>query len=217
MLVPADRVDAVLGGHRPEAKHLRELFDASIGSREACAVRLAERIGCFGYVAVLDPVRRQVRFAAASEACPYVWRRGSLLPESHPAWRAGNDGRYRGEGEVVWEGGRRNLWLDSAGDGPVVIAVFAEDRYWSAEGLGILGPESVTSARGVALSGTCRHCGADTWGYKACDKCGDVRCRSCGKCGCGAREPSDRLCPNCFLVKSKAQFRPGAKECIECE
>lgn len=218
VLVPGDRVDLVLGGRRPEARDLPELFRQSIGSREACAVRLAERVGCFGYVALLDPRKHEVRFASASETCPYIWRRGSRLPPSHPVWRAaGGEGMYRGEGEVVWATGRRNLWLDAVVEGSVVVAVFSEDRYWPADGLGILGPTSVTSSRGIALSGTCRHCGADTWGYRACDKCGDVRCRSCGKCGCGAKESDERICPKCFLVKNRAQFPAGRQVCLECQ
>lgn len=218
VLIPDDALDAVLAGRRPEARHLPQLFDGSIGSREACAVRLSERIGCFGYVALLDPVRHEVRFASASPSCPYIWRRGTSLPASHPAWRACENGnRFRGEGEVIWPGGgRRNLWLDAVFDRSLICAVFSEDRYWQAEGLGILSGSSGGKARTIALSGTCRHCGANTWGYKACEKCGDVWCRSCGKCGCGAPAAKERVCSSCFLTKASTQFLAGSDVCNDC-
>ena len=218
ILIPKTTVDAVLGGRRPEARHIPQLFAESNGSREACAVRLSERMNCFGYVALLDPGPREVRFASASPSCPYIWRRGTPLPASHPAWRATGKSHFRGEGEVVWSGGgRKNLWLDAVFDRSVVCAIFAEERYWAGEGLGLLSGASGGPARTIALSGTCKHCGASTWGYKPCEKCGDVRCRSCGKCGCGAKVVADRVCPRCFLVKATTQYRPGSEVCRDCE
>jgi Zn-dependent peptidase ImmA (M78 family) len=138
-LIPDGVVDGVLDGRRPEARDLVDLFEASIGSREVCAIRLAEHMPCFGYVAVLDSINNTVRFASASPHCPYRWRRGSKLPASHPVWQASNrvDG-FRGEGEVIWNGGRKNLWLDATGDGPIIVAIFSEERYWKAPGLNIL-------------------------------------------------------------------------------
>jgi Zn-dependent peptidase ImmA (M78 family) len=216
ILVPDEVLDDVLEGRRPEAADLITLYQSSLGSREACAVRLANRIGCFGYVALLDPDTRTVRFASASESCPYVWRRGSGLPRAHPAWRARGSGSFRGEGEVVWQDGRKNLWMDAVSDGNVIVAIFVEDKYWKAEGLSILAEEAVTKARGISLSGTCRHCGENTWGYRACSTCGDVICRSCKKCGCGAPPPTERECTKCFMIKSKAQFVGGSTVCRDC-
>lgn len=73
-------------------------------------------------------------------------------PPIHPAWHAcGSDNRFRGEGEVIWpSGNRRNLWLDAVYDQSLVCAIFAEDRYWAAEGLGILSGRSAGPARPVA-------------------------------------------------------------------
>ncbi len=215
-LIPEEAVDAVLGGRRPEARDLPNLFEVSIGSREVCAIRLAERMPCFGYVAVLDPVQHTIRFASASPQCPYRWRRGSKLPASHSVWRASNHvNGFRGEGEVIWNGGRKNLWLDAIDDGPVVIAIFSEERYWKASGLNILSGTS-SIARPPAMSGTCKHCDADTWGYHACDKCGDVTCKNCGRCGCGAKVVREMVCSRCGLLLAARLFSGDSTVCRDC-
>lgn len=84
ILIPDTTVDEILAGRQPEAGDLPELFAQSNGSREACSVRLSERIRSLGYVALLDPMRQEVRFASASPSCPYIWRRGSFLPPYIP-------------------------------------------------------------------------------------------------------------------------------------
>lgn len=218
VLIPDDLVAATLDGRQPEARDVVQLFSTSEGSREACCVRLSERLASFGYIAILDAGRHEVVFAAASGSCPYVWRRGSSLPGGHPVWRAAERGNFRGEGEVIWEGGRKDLWLDAVIDGDLVVAVFAEDRHWPDQGLGLLRGASITSAREIAITGDCRHCGARTWGYRACAQCGDVRCRSCGKCGCGASPAAlrERRCNRCFLVKASSQFVDTSDICSEC-
>jgi Zn-dependent peptidase ImmA (M78 family) len=215
-LIPDDVVNDVLEGRRPEARDLPKLFEVSIGSREVCAVRLAERMPCFGYVAFLDPINSTVRFASASPQCPYRWRRGSKLPTSHPVWQASKKvNGFRGQGEVIWDGGRKNLWLDALDDGPVVIAVFSEERYWKATGLNILSGTS-SMARPPAMSGTCKHCGANTWGYRACDKCGDVTCKNCGRCGCGAKAVREMVCSRCGLLRAATLFSGGSTVCRDC-
>jgi hypothetical protein len=45
-----------------------------------------------------------------------------------------------------------------------------------------------------------------------------VRCRSCGRCGCGAPGPATRVCAGCRLEKGKAQFRTATSTiCRDCE
>ncbi len=218
ILIPDEAVAAVLVGRRPRAADVRALYDATAGSMEACAVRLAERISCEGYVALLDRDRRQVRFASQSGEFDYVWRRGSPLPIDHPAWGAGADGTYVGEGDVIWSSRyRKRFWLDTVGAGAIVIAVFSLDRYWPAAGLSLLGEPGVTRSTPQVYSGTCRHCGGPAYGTWACEVCGDARCRVCKRCGCGAPAPATKTCTKCHLTKGKAQFRAGAAVCRECD
>lgn len=180
-------------------------------------MRLAERLRCAGYVVLADRATKSIRFAANSPQWPYPWRRGSDIPNAHPIWKAcGQSGAYRGEGPVNFSSGAKNFWLDAVADGPLVYAIFAEERYWAAPGIGILSG-TVTKARGYALAGRCAHCGKSTWGYSPCDKCGDVRCRHCGRCGCGAEPTQLRTCEVCHLSKPPAQYRPGSSRCVDCE
>jgi hypothetical protein len=121
VLIPDEAVVGVLAGRRPRAADVRALYDATAGSMEACAVRLAERMGCEGYVALLDRDRRHVPFASQSPQLEYAWRRGSPLPIEHPAWQAGIDGTYLGEGDVIWPSRyRKRFWLDAVGAGAIV-------------------------------------------------------------------------------------------------
>jgi len=207
----------VLGGKHPEAHHLRQLVAASSGSLEACAVRLAEQLPSKGYVVIADPVHRCIQFASPSPTAPYRWGRQTRLPEQHPLWRAHATGQFHGQGQVVWaSGSRMNLWLDAIVDRGLVHAIFSQTRYRGGAGLSIL-DEAPTTARPIAISGTCRHCGEQTWGYSACPDCGDVRCRACGHCGCGAPGPATRVCTGCRLEKGKAQFRATSTVCRDCE
>lgn len=218
ILVPDQVVSRVLDGRNPEARHLRQLVAGSSGSLEACAVRLAEHLPAAGYVVIADAAQRCILFASPSPAAPYRWGRQTRLPEQHPLWRAAATGRFRGQGQVVWaSGARMNLWLDAVADRGLVHAIFSQTRYWGGAGLSIL-DEAPTTARPIAISGTCRHCGEATWGYAACPDCGDVRCRSCGPCGCGAPSPTTRVCGVCRLEKGRAQFRTSTSTvCRDCD
>jgi Zn-dependent peptidase ImmA (M78 family) len=218
ILVPDQVIEQILAGRPPEARHLREVFTASSASLEACAVRLAEYLPANGYVAIVEPTDRRIRFASPSPGASYQWGRHTPLPAQHPLWRVHASGAFRGQGQVVWaSGSRMSLWLDAVADGNLVHAVFSETRYWGGEGLSLL-DQPPTAARPTAMSGSCRHCGADTWGYTACPKCDDVRCRLCGCCGCGAPPPTTRLCSICSLEKGKGQFRSATTmACRDCE
>lgn len=218
VLIPDAAVDAVLAGRRPRATDVRRLYDGTAGSMEACAVRLAERIGCDGYVALLEPGTRRVRFASASPQSQYSWGRGSLLPHDHTAWKAVG-GTHQGQGDVVWSSGnRRRMWVDAAATGPIVVAVFSDDLYWTttSPGLSLLDEPGVTRAAPVAYGGACRHCGGPAFGTRVCAKCGDATCKRCGRCGCGAPPPTTRTCTQCHMTKGKAQFRGSSSVCRQC-
>ncbi len=217
VLIPDEVVRAVLKGGRPRASHLPALFDACNGSLEACAVRLAEHLRCDGYVALLERATHTLRFASTSPEGAYAWGRGSKLPSGHPVWRAGESRAYNGEGAVVWASGyQKPMWLDAVGNGAVVCAVFSAERYWGGTGLSILSDAPSTKSMPMLVGGTCAHCGAGTYGLRACDKCGDVKCRKCGRCGCGAPKPAMRTCTKCYMMKARSQFRAGSSECREC-
>jgi hypothetical protein len=71
-------------------------------------------------------------------------------------------------------------------------------------------------ARPPAMSGTCKHCGADTWGYRACDKCGDLTCKNCDRCGCGAKVVREMVCSRCGLLRAATLFAGDSTVCRDC-
>ena len=218
VLIPDRVIDAVLGKRHPEASDVRALYAESAGSREACVVRLAERLPCFGYVALLDATTHEVRFASPSPDCEYRWPRGSRISSHHPVWKAWQsaDG-FRGEGPIEWGSSKKNVWIDAVRESSTVAAIFASERYWAATGLSLLGGTGPTKPRPTALSGTCRHCGANAWGYKACEKCGDPWCKRCKRCGCGAPdERPQKTCAHCKLTRATSQFETGSEICRDC-
>jgi hypothetical protein len=99
ILVPDQVVERILAGRPPEARQLREVFTASSGSLEACAVRLAEYLPGNGYVVLAEPSGRRIRFASPSPGASYQWGRHTPLPARHPLWRAQTTGTYRGQGQ----------------------------------------------------------------------------------------------------------------------
>ncbi len=219
LLIPDTRLDAVLNGSRPLAGHVAELHKESYGSMEACAVRLSERLPSFGYVMIANPKSKTVRFASASPTTPYRLRRGTVLRDSHPIWRAKSVGRHRGQGSITWPSGQtRTLWFDAASYEHEVHAVFTESRYWPGSGLSVL-DGGTRPARKAAYSGTCPHCSSHTWGYSLHDACGELWCRSCKKCACGTpskREPETKTCIQCGLSKRTNLFPDDGTRCVDC-
>jgi len=219
VLIPDETIDLVLGGEKPYAHHVGELHEASSGSREACVVRLAERIPGFGYMAIADLADKTIRFASPSPSTPYPWRRGTELPDNHPMVRAGVKGEYRGQGPVVWPSGeRRELWIDAVAYRNEVHAVLVENRHWAGPGVSVL-DGGVRTARSTAYSGTCPHCRAHTWGYRLHEVCGELWCRSCGRCSCDAPDrfhPAERTCEECGQTKRANLFAEGSAVCIDC-
>jgi hypothetical protein len=99
-----------------------------------------------------------------------------------------------------------------------VDAVFVEHRHWEGPGISIL-DGGVHTARPSAYSGRCPHCGAHTWGYRLHEICGELWCRQCGRCACGAptaREPSTRTCSVCGLTKRSHLFQGDTDVCLDC-
>lgn len=218
ILVPETKVDSVVGGDRPLARHLEALYQASGGSREACAVRLAERLTGFGYVAIIDTRTESVRFASPSPSNPYRWRRGTPIGSS-TLWRARDRGEYRGQAPVVWPSGqKRELWVDAITRGNTIHAVFSDRRPWDDGTLSLL-DGGVRPARGTAYRGTCPHCGASKWGYRLHPPCEETFCQSCGKCGCDAPSrpsPETRVCADCGLSKRASLFPNDEAICRDC-
>lgn len=212
LLLPRERVDAVIPDEGPTADSVRELFARSEASREACCVRAAQRLHGPGYIVLADP-DGIVRFAAPA-GTPYRIRRDTGQGHGHLLARAGKAGTASGQAWLTHATGTRTplMHAQAIGDGEYVYGVFTRGPPpWG--GLNVL-PEEAPRAEYV----TCPHCDHEFPAYgRPCRSCGDYECRQCGKCGCNWTPAAERLCSRCFLRKPPAEFpEAGANVCLDC-
>jgi hypothetical protein len=198
LLIPRQLVDAALAGGPPSATTLGDLYDRSEGSRSACAVSLAQRLPCDGFVAIIDKTTRTVFFAArVRDTRPYAWR-GDAIPAGHPLRLDAPPERT-----ATWwpypDGDRRQFFMSSAVTDDFIYAVFAENNLWNVPGLhfGDLGRED-RGYDGTITCPTCGYSGKTRWWPH--DVCGEGTCPRCGECGCDRKERQQRrsACRNCF-------------------
>ena len=126
LLIPRQLIDTALAGRPPSATTLDKLYGSSQGSRSACAVALAQRLPCDGFVALVDTTTSSIFFSArARDTRPYGWK-GDAVPAGHPLRVA-----PVAEKAVTWwpypEGEHRQFYLSAMAEGDLIYAVFAEN------------------------------------------------------------------------------------------
>lgn len=205
LLLPDDRVDAVLDDLRRTAKGLVGLIDAMPQvSREACAVAVAHRLDSPGYVALVE-ASGELRFAARSgDVLPL--RRGSEQGDSDLRQVSQGAKSYRGPGQLCFPNGsktnRLNLDVERRGELIYVVAV-TDTPDWPH-----LHQPDRSSATDNHLEGWCVHCSVDFTSTRRCPMCGDAIHATCGLCSsCGsALVQGERMCLTCFLIKPPRCF-----------
>lgn len=211
ILLPDALVEQVLAGDKPEAHHLVDLFVLSKASREACAVRLSQRLGGEGHVMLARPDGTAIFTASASD---YRVARGVPQGTNHITLQAARNGKARGETFVRFAtGNEKPLWGDAVSDGRFVYAVLIETPTWEVSGVRI---HSRALEGATPMEVECERCGHgfETW-ERPCAICGVHRCPNCGRCGCRA-EISEKACPRCHLIKPANQFPAGSDRCADC-
>jgi hypothetical protein len=179
LLVPTELIERVLGERKPTASDIVSLYGQSSASREVCAIALAHRLGCEGFVALIDaPGHRVTLGALTADTRPYAWR-DDPIPPGHPV-------EHLVAGELMcrlawWpfpNGDRREYWLNAVMDGRFIYAILGDRDLWDTSALHITEAPPAT--------------GRPTF---------DVRCSSCGHVGithsfpCSdCRQP---FCPKC--------------------
>ena len=127
---PRELIDTTLAGRPPSATTLGVLYDLSQGSRSACAVALAQRLPCDGFVALVDTTTSSIFFSArARDTRPYAWK-GDPVPAGHPLRVA----PVTEKGVTGWpypDGEHRQFYLSALAEDDLVYAVFAENDLWN--------------------------------------------------------------------------------------
>lgn len=198
LLVPVQDVDAALAGGRPSADAVVRLFMDTEASRTACAVAIAQRLPCDGFVALIEEGSDEV-FAAARvrDTRPYAWKGDKLAPghqlrQSPLPTRTLTWWPYPGGTE------RREYFMSCCVENGWVFAVFAENNLWDVPGFHI--PQEVEPDRGYTGNVTCPcgYSGPTRWW--PCDKCGVSLCPKCQECDCDRRARREKFtpCSNCM-------------------
>lgn len=188
-----------------------KLFDRSMGSREACAVRLAQQLRCDGHVMLAKPDGTAV-FTASVGSYPVA--REVLQGDRHITVAAGRRGHARWETYVRYRSGReRPMWGDALLHERFVFAILAESPQWSVDGLTV---HHNARDRAAPVEYQCERCGEDFETFdRPCRKCEVPTCPACGRCSC---EPTgaEKFCKLCGLLHPATSFPAGSEVCEEC-
>ncbi len=216
VLIPDGAVDELLNGSAPTAQHLVDLFHRSdvAGSREACCVRIAQRMTGSGYVILAEGCR--LRFCAVVGSA-YPIRRGTEQPRVgllRIAAEQGSstdpntklqfpDGRFTGEyaGQAV-------------ADDIYTFAVLTDSSNppWG----GWIAPRR---SEGETPEIFCLECDEVTEAWQRCDT--NTAHRVCSVCGwCECRKPqikvAEQTCDVCTVLKRVDLFPDGGSTCRDC-
>lgn len=216
VLIPERAVDEVLGGKQPTAHHVVELFHRAdvAGSREACCVRIAQRMRGEGYVLVAEG--NLMRFCATVGGAYAIGRNAAqdgvgLLRRAAERGTATDpvarlrfpDGRLTSEyaGQAV-------------ADHMYTFAVLTDATTlpWG----GWIAPRK---AEGDAPEIACPDCDDVTEAWQRCDTNSSHRvCSTCGWCECRtprAKVP-EKICDLCTLRKRVDLFPDNGPTCRDC-
>lgn len=217
VLIPDAAVDSVLDGERPTARHVVDLFHRTDvdGSREACSVRLAQRMTGDGYVVIIEG--STLRFCAsvggaariardADQSDVGLFRRArqngiAVEPEARLQFP---DGRFTGQ-----------FGAQAVQDGEYTFAVFtdATSPPWG----GAWTPPR--SRVGDAPEIVCDECDEVTEAWERCVTDPEHRiCGICGWCTCRRTRGSvpHRTCDVCGSTKRADLFDCDGTVCCDC-
>lgn len=218
ILIPDYVLDAVIGNHAPTAVAVADLFshDRVQGSREACCVRVAQRMTGRGYVILAEG--STIRFCA-TVGNTYPVARGAIQDPGHLLERAA-DRRRATDNSVVLRHVSGTTTPPFAGqavsDGKYVFAVLTDSTNlpWG----GWVPPRDSQPSSGPPEI-WCHECDEIVEAWQRCDV--DQSHRVCGVCSwCACRAPKaklkERTCKKCTLSKHVGLFDEHPEICRDC-
>lgn len=212
LLIPDELIRAI--GSAPAARDLAVLANSTHASRSACIVRIAERLPCDGFIALVNPYEQQVFFASRREDTrPYAWQ-GNPVPDGHPLRRVDDHGELKIESWWPFPSGDHvRYYLSAYRDDDWVYAIFAERDLWNIAKFHT--PEQREQDQRPEFTIRCS-CGFNrTIRAYPCSECGVPSCPGCGRCDCDRRaeRPAD-CCSVCGLTYPLHLIADGV--CVDC-
>lgn len=200
LLITADDYTEAAAGEGSTAGTLVRLYDNTHASRSACAVTLARRLPCDGFVTLVQEGTQEVFFTARSTDTtrPYPWR-GDALPPAHPLRWDPPPERTKAWWPYPSASDRREYFMSTAVSEGWRFAVFAVDNLWNVPGFHL--PQVIDDDRGNDQFIRC------PCGYRGktrmwpCSTCGVPECPKCHECECARRarrEPTARCQGPCM-------------------
>lgn len=212
LLIPDEAITTA--GVTPSGELVARLAATTHGSDHVCAIRVASRLPCAGFVAVVDPYGHAVIYASRREDTrPYAWR-GDPIPENHILRRIAAGEPMSAESWWPFPDGSRSRYYVSAfRQDDRVYAVFAEDDLWQA--VAFHPPrESHEDTRPLhELHCRCGYSG--TFRGYPCSECHKPYCPRCQSCGCTNRAENAGVCTLCTLTKPKRLIDENGI-CVDC-
>jgi hypothetical protein len=218
LLLSEALIESVVGDGPIQARHLRELYDASSASEPVCAIALSSRIRGVGAVIILETATWVVRYASVrpdpERGWPvvYPWR-GQVLNKAHALARLapGAMFRQRSYWDTSW-GQREEFYIDAVADHRRKFAVLSDTDIWNVERLHLDTPRKFEQRPELEI--WC--CGElqVVRGYP-CNVCNEPHCPKCGSCRCDRRAATEVMCAGgCFIKYAPHLLVDGL--CEEC-
>lgn len=196
LLISDEVVTSVLGGARPSAQTVADLYQQTAASRTACSIAVANRLPCDGFVALTVPGSGIVFAGArARDTRPYAWK-DNPIPPAHPLHRPNPPAKAKSWWSS-WDGERHTFYMSTAEVSGYVIAVFAESDLWQVEKLHFDAPAEPDRGNDATIKCPCGYTGKTRmW---PCSNCGVPECPKCGECECPrrARREATGRCTRC--------------------
>ena len=197
LLLPDELVTDALAGARPSPEAVARLYDTSAVSRTACAIAIANRLSCDGFVLLAEPGSGVVFAGArARDTRPYAWR-GNPIPAAHPLGRDEPPVKAK----AWWpkpSGERRTFYMTTGYVDGYLCAVFAEDDLWGVEKLHFNEPAEKDRGNDQVIACPCGYRGPTR--MHPCPTCGVPECPKCRECECDRRKRREAtaMCTRCF-------------------
>lgn len=197
LLITAADVDTALAGGPPDASAVLRLFAGTEASRSACAIAVARKLPCDGFVVLVEEGAGEVFFASrARDTRPYAWK-GDQIAAGHPLRQELPPARTLAWWQYPRGAERRAYYMSTATDRGWTVAVFAENDLFGVADLHL--PQQVEEDRGYdgQVTCPCGYSGPTRWW--PCKECGQSQCPKCGECACTRRARQRVPCQSCFV------------------